>query len=67
MRCPTCNNEFAETTSAALPFCSDRCRTIDLGRWLGEVYSLPTVPDPEADETPEQPPTNGDRYSDDVD
>lgn len=23
------------------PFCSKRCRTIDLGRWLGETYSIP--------------------------
>lgn len=22
------------------PFCSKRCRTIDLGRWLGEEYRL---------------------------
>jgi endogenous inhibitor of DNA gyrase (YacG/DUF329 family) len=24
-----------------LPFCSTRCRQIDLGRWLGEAYRLP--------------------------
>jgi endogenous inhibitor of DNA gyrase (YacG/DUF329 family) len=24
------------------PFCSARCRTIDLGRWLGEKYRLNT-------------------------
>jgi endogenous inhibitor of DNA gyrase (YacG/DUF329 family) len=23
-----------------LPFCSPRCRTIDLGRWLGEDYAI---------------------------
>jgi hypothetical protein len=22
------------------PFCSDRCRVVDLGRWLGERYSI---------------------------
>jgi len=63
MRCPVCNREFDPTTSPALPFCSDRCRTIDLGRWLGEAYQVPVVPDPEADETPEQAPDangNGD-------
>jgi len=27
--------------SSALPFCSDRCRQIDLGRWFAEGYSLP--------------------------
>jgi endogenous inhibitor of DNA gyrase (YacG/DUF329 family) len=29
-------NEWPE-----LPFCSRRCKTIDLGRWLGEQYGLP--------------------------
>lgn len=23
------------------PFCSERCKTIDLGRWLGETYRIP--------------------------
>jgi uncharacterized protein len=53
MRCPICGTEFDPAQSTARPFCSDRCRTIDLGRWLGEDYGLPHVPDPEADETPE--------------
>jgi uncharacterized protein len=26
------------------PFCSKRCKTIDLGRWLGESYRLETPP-----------------------
>ena len=61
MRCPVCNREFDPATSPAPPFCSERCRTIDLGRWLGEVYQVPVEPDPEADEKPEQAPdANGD-------
>jgi endogenous inhibitor of DNA gyrase (YacG/DUF329 family) len=24
----------------AFPFCSDRCRLIDLGKWLGEEYRI---------------------------
>jgi endogenous inhibitor of DNA gyrase (YacG/DUF329 family) len=56
MICPICKQQFEKSTSSALPFCSERCRTIDLGRWLGETYSMPHVPDPEADETPEVPP-----------
>lgn len=24
-----------------MPFCSERCRQIDLGRWLSEAYVLP--------------------------
>jgi uncharacterized protein len=56
MRCPVCNREFDPGGSPAVPFCSERCRTIDLGRWLGEAYSLPVVPDPEADELPDDTP-----------
>jgi uncharacterized protein len=42
IRCPICEREFdSAAEGAAGPFCSDRCRTIDLGRWLGESYSLP--------------------------
>jgi endogenous inhibitor of DNA gyrase (YacG/DUF329 family) len=41
MRCPICDKSFNPADSSALPFCSERCRSIDLGRWLGEAYSLP--------------------------
>ena len=54
MRCPTCEREFQQAESATLPFCSERCRTIDLGRWLGEQYGLPERPSPE--ELLEEPP-----------
>jgi endogenous inhibitor of DNA gyrase (YacG/DUF329 family) len=64
MRCPSCQREFDAATSAAVPFCSDRCRSIDLGRWLGESYGLPVVPDPEDDEVPDPPSTNGDDAED---
>ena len=36
--CPTCRRKSATDTK---PFCSDRCRTIDLGRWLGGEYRVP--------------------------
>jgi endogenous inhibitor of DNA gyrase (YacG/DUF329 family) len=48
MQCPSCNSSFNPEKSAAMPFCSDRCKEIDLGRWLGEQHSLPA--DPEAEE-----------------
>ena len=53
-------NSSASDVDRRKPFCSERCRTIDLGRWLGETYGLPAVPDPEADELPE-PDADGDR------
>jgi endogenous inhibitor of DNA gyrase (YacG/DUF329 family) len=31
----------ARTGCPAWPFCSDRCRLADLGRWLGEEYRIP--------------------------
>ncbi len=32
-----------------MPFCSERCRLIDLRRWLDERYSIPVEPDPDAE------------------
>ena len=53
MRCPICQVDFSPEDTDAMPFCSSRCKSIDLGRWLEEGYSLPHVPDPEDDETPD--------------
>jgi endogenous inhibitor of DNA gyrase (YacG/DUF329 family) len=52
LRCPTCR-ALVLAGSKEFPFCSERCRLIDLGRWLDEGFALPAVPDPEADEPPE--------------
>jgi endogenous inhibitor of DNA gyrase (YacG/DUF329 family) len=41
LRCPTCEREFDPATVKSLPFCSPRCRQIDLGRWLGERIGIP--------------------------
>jgi endogenous inhibitor of DNA gyrase (YacG/DUF329 family) len=49
MRCPICEREFDPATAgAAKPFCSERCKLIDLGRWLGESYTLPDERQPPA-------------------
>lgn len=39
--CTICRREFRLEDSPAPPFCSERCRKIDLGRWLDERYTLP--------------------------
>jgi endogenous inhibitor of DNA gyrase (YacG/DUF329 family) len=52
--CPTCKQEFDSEKSPALPFCSQRCRLIDLGRWLNEEYSMPIEREPELDEFHEE-------------
>ena len=41
IRCPMCGKPFDPAESKAMPFCSERCRRIDLGRWLDEGYGLP--------------------------
>lgn len=37
--CPICGGEVAGD-SPQRPFCSPRCKDIDLGRWLGEEYRI---------------------------
>lgn len=34
-----------------MPFCSERCRQIDLRRWLDEQYGFPVEVEPEEDES----------------
>jgi uncharacterized protein len=41
LRCSICGRTFDAGCSRFLPFCSERCKRIDLGRWLGERYGLP--------------------------
>lgn len=50
--CPHCGKQVAWTgTSKWKPFCSDRCRLIDLGDWLAEKNALPAdEPLPDQDE-----------------
>lgn len=51
--CPVCKQQFKRERSTALPFCSERCQRVDLGRWLGERYAVPyeRLHDPDLDET----------------
>lgn len=48
MKCPICKKEVA-FGDVHMPFCSDRCRLIDLGNWASEKYVIPTpvMPDEE--------------------
>ena len=40
-KCPICEVMFDPEKPHSGPFCSPRCRQIDLGRWLGERYAVP--------------------------
>ena len=44
--CPTCNKRVKWTMSNPdRPFCSERCKLIDLGAWANEQHSIPGNPD----------------------
>jgi endogenous inhibitor of DNA gyrase (YacG/DUF329 family) len=55
-RCPVCDAPVNLETTPTVPFCSDRCRLIDLGRWLDEGYALPEPPRGDDDESPDEAP-----------
>lgn len=52
LRCAICEREFDPNDSPALPFCSERCRMVDLGRWLDEDYRMPIEREDDPDESP---------------
>lgn len=51
--CPICK-EQVKRQNKCFPFCCERCRTIDLGRWADGSYSIAgdPIPDHESDEEP---------------
>ena len=49
MQCPICKKRVEEPTAehpqAAYPFCSERCKVVDLGRWLEGGYQITVTED----------------------
>ena len=42
VKCPTCRRPVEwSAKSPYRPFCSDRCRLIDLGAWFNETHKIP--------------------------
>ena len=64
VRCPICQRMMQGQSPREwpqYPFCSPRCKLVDLGRWLGEEYRVPRSPDdeevaPETDTLGNEPP-----------
>jgi uncharacterized protein len=54
-RCPICKTETDSEANQDFPFCSERCRTADLGNWASEKY---VVSDPIFDQ---EEPAEGER------
>ena len=52
--CPICKKKTAPREhNECFPFCSPRCKTVDLGKWLNEDYRVPV--EEESDEVQENP------------
>ena len=46
VKCPHCGKPVPWTADSPYrPFCSERCKLIDLGRWLDGKYQIPVVED----------------------
>ncbi len=54
VHCPICKKPV-ELGDPDFPFCSERCRTADLGAWSAEEYRIPSTAQlPEPDEPPDE-------------
>jgi endogenous inhibitor of DNA gyrase (YacG/DUF329 family) len=45
-QCPTCSKPVQWQDNPYRPFCSERCKLIDLGKWVSEEYRVPGNPVP---------------------
>jgi len=41
VKCPRCGNPTEYEGNPFRPFCSQRCKLVDLGTWLDESYRIP--------------------------
>ncbi|HEV3180029.1 MAG TPA: DNA gyrase inhibitor YacG [Steroidobacteraceae bacterium] len=57
VKCPTCQRELDWNNAPFRPFCSERCRLIDLGAWLTEQRAIPadSAAAPESSDAEEPP------------
>lgn len=47
-RCPQCGEVLNAEDRSAFPFCSARCKMLDLGAWTSGRYRIPSTPAPDA-------------------
>jgi endogenous inhibitor of DNA gyrase (YacG/DUF329 family) len=53
IKCPHCRKETQLQGNPFRPFCSERCKMIDLGTWASEGYRVPGEKMPQDDEESE--------------
>jgi uncharacterized protein len=62
LRCPTCQRPIEWSDQFPYrPFCSERCRLIDLGAWLSEKHAIPGNSSDGPDEAPASADDPGER------
>lgn len=44
VRCPACKNMSDWSNNEFRPFCSEKCKSRDLGKWAMEAYRVPGEP-----------------------
>lgn len=49
MKCPNCGQPVSWEDNPFRPFCSERCKLIDFGRWANEEYRVPVAETPMTD------------------
>jgi endogenous inhibitor of DNA gyrase (YacG/DUF329 family) len=49
-KCPICKKPLPNENVPTFPFCSDRCRLVDLGNWLDGKYQVSRSVDPTSHE-----------------
>ena len=55
VRCPACGGDSVYALQNPFrPFCSQRCKHIDLGAWANEEFKVPVTSEPD----PSEPPTH---------
>lgn len=56
--CPTCDKPGQLTSIGEwpyFPFCSYKCKMIDLGRWFNEEYRIPSEEGPDEQDSQDEP------------
>lgn len=54
-KCPRCGRDVQPDNSPFRPFCSERCKLIDLGRWVSGAYRIPEDETQEEQSVPREP------------
>ena len=61
LHCPTCK-AVVTASDPEFPFCSERCRTIDLGKWASGAYVIHSLVQDTFDEPRESDDTSEERH-----